>query len=47
MLPVNRSGWSTQGVSTQSPQDGMVQCSSSHLTSFAVLVGASGTNVCS
>jgi len=41
-----RRGWSTEGVTTIGINDSFVQCKSSHLTSFAVLVGASGTDVC-
>ncbi|XP_065914361.1 putative adhesion G protein-coupled receptor E4P [Dysidea avara] len=33
-------GWSTEGVATTQRNENFIQCSSSHLTSFAVLVGS-------
>ena len=41
-----RGGWSTEGVTTRQQDYNFIQCSSSHLTSFAVLVGGdSGSGV--
>ena len=43
----NSGGWSTKGVTTKgyNRNRSVVHCTSSHLTSFAILVGASGTDV--
>ena len=35
-------GWSSVGLSVEAVDDGMITCSSTHLTSFAVLVDVSG-----
>ena len=39
MHDLNRGSWSTVGITTRQRNGRFVQCTSSHLTSFAVLVG--------
>ena len=38
-MVIFRGGWSTEGVTTAQHTDSFIQCSSMHLTSFAVLIG--------
>ena len=48
-IRIGSGGWSTEGVTTvevtQDGNDTVVQCSSTHLTSFAVLVNVAGAPV--
>ena len=40
-------GWSTDGITAQLTNNNTVQCTTTHLTSFSVLVGPSGSETTS